>query len=143
MVVSVSRHASDAGVEILKKGGNAVDAAVAVGFALAVTWPAAGNLGADGFMVIHGATGKNVAIDYRAMAPRRASRDMFLDEKGAVKLDLLRMGHLSSGVPSAVAGLLLALESHGTMDRATVLAPAIRLAAEGFEVDRVPCRLDS
>ena len=136
MVVSVSRHASEAGVEILKKGGNAVDAAVAVGFALAVTWPAAGNLGADGFMVIHGATGKNVAIDYRAMAPRRASRDMFLDEKGGVKLDLLRMGHLSAGVPGAVAGLLLALESHGTLDRATVLAPAIRLAAEGFEVDQ-------
>jgi len=136
MVVSVSRPASEAGSEILKKGGNAVDAAVAVGFALAVTWPAAGNLGADGFMVIHGATGKNVAIDYRAMAPHRATRDMFLDEQGNVRLDLLRMGHLSSGVPGAVAGLLLALDTHGTMDRRTVLAPAIRLAEEGFEVDQ-------
>ncbi len=136
MVVSVSQHASEAGVEILKKGGNAVDAAVAVGFALAVTWPAAGNLGADGFMVVHDASGRNVAIDYRAMAPHRATRDMYLDEKGHVRLDLLRMGHMSSAVPGAVAGLLLALETHGTMDRQTVLAPAIRLAEEGFEVDQ-------
>src|SRR5688572_21416818 len=105
MVVSVSRHASEAGVEILKQGGNAVDAAVAVGFALAVTWPAAGNLGADGFMMIHNArTNADVAIEYRAMGPGRATRDMYLDEKGDVRLDLLRMGHMSSAVPGTVAG---------------------------------------
>ena len=136
MVVSVSPIASEVGAEILKKGGNAIDAAVAVGFTLAVTWPAAGNLGSDGFLVFHDArTGKNVAIDYRATAPGSAHRDMYLDAQGEVLTELSRVGHMSAGVPGMVAGLLLALEQYGTLDRSIVLAPAIRLAEEGFPVD--------
>ena len=135
MVVSASPIASAVGVEILERGGNAVDAAVAVGFALAVTHPTAGNLGGGGFMVIHDATtGSQYAIDYRETAPKRAHRDMYLDADGDVVDGLSTNGHLGVAVPGTPAGLLLALETHGTLDRATVLAPAIRLAAEGFPV---------
>ena len=135
MVVSASAIASQVGVDILKRGGNAVDAAVAVGFALAVVHPAAGNIGGGGFLVFHeAASGKNFTIDYRETAPARAHRDMYLDESGDVVPELSTLGYLSVGVPGTVAGLLLALESHGRLVRPTVLEPAIRLAEEGFAV---------
>jgi gamma-glutamyltranspeptidase/glutathione hydrolase len=133
MVVSNSRQASEAGVEILKAGGSAVDAAVAVGFALAVTWPEAGNLGGGGFMLIRHADGRLGAVDYRETAPAAASRDMYLDASGQ-RTTKSTLGHLASGVPGAVAGLARALAEHGTLPLARVLAPAIRLA-EGFTVD--------
>ena len=136
MVVSAHALASQVGVDILKKGGNAVDAAVAVGFALAVVEPGAGNIGGGGFLVFHeAASGKNFTIDYRETAPNRAHRDMYLDGSGNVVPDRSTVGHLSVGVPGTVAGLLLALERHGRLVRQTVLEPAIRLAEEGFTVD--------
>ena len=135
MVVSTNRLASEVGVEILKKGGNAVDAAVATAFALAVTHPSAGNIGGGGFMLIRWAdTGKAVLVDYREEAPGRAERDMYLDEKGEIIPDVSTLGYLAIGVPGTPAGLTLALERYGTMSLPEVLAPAIKLAEEGFEV---------
>lgn len=135
MVASTNPIASEVGIEILKRGGNAVDAAVAVGFALAVVEPEAGNIGGGGFLVYHeAASGRNFTIDCRETAPTRAHRDMYLDEDGEVVPDLSTIGHLSAGVPGTVAGLLLALEKHGRLARDTVLQPAIRLAEEGFPV---------
>ena len=135
MVASTNPLASEVGIEILKRGGNAVDAAVAVGFALAVVEPEAGNIGGGGFLVYHeAASGRDFTIDYRETAPTRAHRDMYLDEDGEVVPDLSTIGHLSAGVPGTVAGLLLALEKHGRLARDTVLQPAIRLAEEGFPV---------
>lgn len=136
MVVSAHAIASQVGVDILQRGGNAIDAAVAVGFALAVVDPAAGNIGGGGFLIFHeAASGRNYAIDYREIAPSRAERDMYLDEAGDVIPGRSTVGHLSVGVPGTVAGLLLALEKHGRLVRQTVLEPAIRLAEEGFPVD--------
>jgi len=134
MVVSNSALASDAGVEILRAGGNAVDAAVAVGFALAVTHPEAGNLGGGGYMVIRLADGHTAAFDYRETAPAAATRDMFVGPDGHVT-DASVVGPLASGVPGAVAGLTAALAAHGSLPLRTVMAPAIRLAAQGFIVD--------
>ena len=135
MVVSEERIATLVGLSILKQGGNAVDAAVAVGFALAVTYPKAGNLGGGGFMLVHlGKTGWTVAIDYREKAPLKATRNMFLDKKGKVNIERARHSVYSSGVPGTVAGLSLALEKYGTMPLEKVIAPAIRLAEEGFAV---------
>lgn len=134
MVVSNSRDASRAGDEILRAGGNAVDAAVAVGFALAVTYPFAGNLGGGGFMVIRLADGRVASIDYREVAPLAATRNMFIDSTGKLT-DRSVVGHLASGVPGAVAGMAEALGKYGTKSLAEVLAPAIRLAEEGFMVD--------
>ena len=135
MVVSTSAIASEVGIEILKKGGNAVDAAVAVGFALAVTHPSAGNIGGGGFLVFHdAASGESFTYDYREMSPARAHRNMYVDQTGAIVPELSTVGHLSTGVPGTVAGLLLALEKHGRLVRQTVLAPGIRLAEEGFPV---------
>jgi gamma-glutamyltranspeptidase/glutathione hydrolase len=134
MIASNSRLASEAGVEILERGGNAVDAAVATGFALAVTYPAAGNLGGGGFMVIRMADGRVAALDYRETAPLAASRDMYLDARGALT-DKSVVGPLASGVPGSVAGLVEALRRYGTLPLADVMAPAIRLASEGFIVD--------
>ena len=135
MVVSEERTATLVGLSILKEGGNAVDAAVAVGFALAVTHPRAGNLGGGGFMLVHiGKTGRTVAIDYREKAPLGATRGMFLDGKGEVDAERARRSVLSCGVPGTVAGLSLALEKYGTMPLEKVIAPAIRLAEEGFAV---------
>jgi gamma-glutamyltranspeptidase/glutathione hydrolase len=134
MVASNSDLASQAGVEILKRGGNAVDAAVAVGFALAVTLPEAGNLGGGGYMVIHMADGRTAAIDYREIAPMAATRGMFVGPDGHVT-DGSIVGYRASGVPGAVAGLVDALHSYGTMPLRTVIEPAIRLAAGGFPVD--------
>jgi gamma-glutamyltranspeptidase / glutathione hydrolase len=134
MVVSNSRQASEAGVEILRAGGNAVDAAVAVGFALAVTWPEAGNIGGGGFMLTRMADGRTSAVDYREMGPLKASRDMYLDSTGK-RTNKSLVGHLASGVPGAVAGMAQALRERGTMSLAQVLVPAIRLARDGFTVD--------
>ncbi|MBE0406451.1 gamma-glutamyltransferase [Psychrobacter sp. AOP22-C1-22] len=135
MVATQEALASDIGLKILKDGGNAVDAGVAVGFALAVTLPRAGNIGGGGFMMIYDAKqGKTVALDYREKAPSSASRDMYLDEEGNAVSDLSRYHGLAIGVPGTVAGLLKALEDHGTMSRGQVMAPAIALAEDGIEV---------
>ncbi|WP_426137611.1 gamma-glutamyltransferase [Psychrobacter sp. TWR1-1-1] len=135
MVATQEALASDIGLKILKDGGNAVDAGVAVGFALAVTLPRAGNIGGGGFMMIYDAKqGKTVALDYREKAPSSASRDMYLDEDGNAVSDLSRYHGLAVGVPGTVAGLLKALEEHGTMSRGQVMAPAIALAENGIEV---------
>ena len=135
MVASQEATATRVGVEILKAGGNAVDAAAAVGFALAVTLPRAGNLGGGGFMLIHSAeSGDTVALDYREMAPAAARRDMYLDDAGDVDAERARFSHLSVGVPGTVAGLAFAVESSGRLKLAQVIAPAIRLAEEGIVV---------
>ena len=135
MVVSEERIATLVGLSVLKEGGNAVDAAVAVGFALAVTYPRAGNLGGGGFMLVHlGETGRTVAIDYREKAPLKATRNMFLDKNGEVDMERARHSVYSCGVPGTVAGLSLALEKYGTMPLEKVLAPAIKLAEKGFAV---------
>jgi len=134
MISSNSALASAAGVEILKAGGNAVDAAVAVGFSLAVTFPFAGNIGGGGFMVIRMADGRTAALDYREIAPLAATRNMYVDSTGKLTGRQLT-GHLASGVPGAVAGMTEALQKYGTKSLAEVMAPAIRLAREGFAVD--------
>ncbi len=135
MVSSQRKLASQIGAEILSRGGNAVDAAVATGIALAVILPRAGNLGGGGFMLVHIAEqNKTVAIDYREMAPKAAHRDMFLDEQGNVDNKLARFSHQSSGVPGTVAGLSHALEKYGTMSWASIVEPSIRLAQDGIVV---------
>ncbi len=135
MVAAQDRIAAEVGAEILKKGGNAVDAAVATGFALAVTLPQAGNLGGGGFMLVAMPKQKKiVAIDYREMAPAAATRDMFLGANGEVDNEKARFSHASAGVPGTVAGLIDALETYGTMKLPEVLEPAIRLAEDGFPV---------
>ena len=134
MVVSGSPIASDVGREILRQGGNAADAAVAVGFALAVVHPEAGNLGGGGFMVIRLRDGTVRSLDYRETAPGRATRDMYLDERGE-PTELSVTGHLAAGVPGAVAGLIEAHARHGRLSLAAVIEPAIRLARDGFQVD--------
>lgn len=134
MVVSNEILASRAGVEILRQGGNAVDAAVAVGFALAVTLPEAGNIGGGGYMLIRLADGRTAALDYREAAPLAATRDMYLDRDGKLTRGSIE-GPLASGVPGAVAGMTEALRRYGTLSLATVMAPAIRLAAAGYTVD--------
>jgi gamma-glutamyltranspeptidase / glutathione hydrolase len=133
-VSSAERAASDVGVAILKQGGNAVDAAVAVGFALGVTHPTAGNIGGGGFMVVRFPDGTSTSIDYREMAPRAASRDMYLDAKGEVTKDG-RIGPRAAGVPGVVAGLALVHQKHGKLPWASVLAPAIALARDGSTLD--------
>lgn len=133
MVVSQEYFASEAGLEILKNGGNAVDAAVATGFALAVTHPQAGNIGGGGFMMVYlKDQDKTVAIDYREMAPAAATRDMFLGADGEVDRRMAFFSHKSSGVPGSVKGLIEALEKYGTMSLEQVMAPAIKLAEQGF-----------
>ena len=135
MVSSESSLASDVGVEVLRKGGNAVDAAVATGFALAVTMPNSGNIGGGGFMILHdGKTGKDTAIDFREMAPAAASRNMYLDANGNVIQNKSLFTQAAIGVPGTVAGLTYALEHYGTMKRADLVAPAVRLANNGFPV---------
>jgi gamma-glutamyltranspeptidase/glutathione hydrolase len=132
MVSSRSTIASQVGVEIMRSGGNAVDAAVATGFALAVTYPSAGNLGGGGFAVVRLSNGEVVTLDHRETAPATATKDMYLDENGTVIKGLSRASHKASGVPGSVDGLLELLEKHGTRTRQEVLAPAIRLANDGF-----------
>ena len=133
MVAAQNYHAAEAGARVLEDGGNAVDAAIAVGFALAVTLPRAGNLGGGGFMLIHDATsGEATSIDYREMAPRRAHRDMYLDDDGNADANLSRYHHLAAGVPGTVAGFAMAHERFGSLPWRRLLAPAIELAQNGF-----------
>jgi gamma-glutamyltranspeptidase/glutathione hydrolase len=133
MVATDETLGSQAGVEILKRGGNAVDAAVAVAFALAVVEPAAGNIGGGGFMLVRLADGKTNFFDYREVAPGKATRDMYIKD-GQLIPDASTLGFRSVAIPGTVAGLELALKTHGTMKLADVMAPAIRLAKEGFPV---------
>lgn len=135
MVVTSDSTASRIGINVLKKGGNAVDAAVTIGFVMAVTFPRAGNIGGGGFMLIHSAkSGNIVSIDYREKAPAAAHRDMFLDKAGKIDSGLSRHSHLSAGVPGTVAGLASALEKYGTISLKEALAPAIDLAKNGLTV---------
>lgn len=135
MVATQEATATGVGVEILRRGGNAIDAAVAVGFALAVTLPRAGNLGGGGFMILHHAPSvRTVALDYRETAPSKATHDMYLDPKGNVDRRRARYTHLSVGVPGTVSGLLTALEKFGTLPREAVIAPALALARHGMVV---------
>ena len=134
MVVTADSLASAAGLDLLRGGGNAIDAAVAAGFALAVTYPEAGNIGGGGFMVIRCADGRTTMIDFRETAPGAARRDMYLDEKGVPVSQRSLLGPLAAGVPGTVAGLLYALERYGTKGREEVLREALRLAGDGFPV---------
>ena len=138
MVASEQGLATQVGLDILKQGGNAIDAAVAVGFALAVVLPNAGNIGGGGFMVLHDdKTGKDVAIDFREIAPAKASRDMYLDNQGNVIDGKSLFTHDASGVPGTVAGMEYALKKWGTMPLSKVLEPAIKLADKGFIVSDI------
>ncbi|WP_180081065.1 MULTISPECIES: gamma-glutamyltransferase [unclassified Acinetobacter] len=135
MVASEHEIASQVGLDILKRGGNAVDAAVAVGFTLAVVLPHAGNLGGGGFLIVHDTqSGKNIALDFREMAPRRASRDMYLDENGNIIAGKSLYSHDAIGVPGTVAGLEYALKKWGSLPLSEVIAPAIQLAENGIPV---------
>ncbi|WP_404462424.1 gamma-glutamyltransferase [Providencia rettgeri] len=136
MVVSSQHLASQIGADILKSGGNAVDAAVAVGYAQAVVNPCCGNIGGGGFMTIHLADGKDLFINFRETAPAAASADMYLDKDGKLIKDASLYGYLASGVPGTVKGLNYALEKYGTMSRQQVMEPAIKLAREGFTLTR-------
>ncbi|MDX6843159.1 gamma-glutamyltransferase [Hafnia paralvei] len=136
MVVSSQHLASQVGVDILKMGGNAIDAAVAVGYAQAVVNPCCGNIGGGGFMTIHLANGENTFINFRETAPAAASANMYLDEKGAVKKGASLYGYLASGVPGTVLGLDTAQRKYGKLTRQQVMAPAIKLAREGFILNR-------
>ncbi len=136
MVVTAQHLATKVGVDVLKKGGNAVDAAVAVGYALAVVYPAAGNLGGGGFMTIQFADGRNTFLDFREKAPLAAKADMYLDASGNIVKGLSTRGYLAAGVPGTVSGLELAREKYGTMQRARLIAPAIRFAERGFVLDQ-------
>jgi len=134
MVVTASEEASQVGIDILKKGGNAIDAAVAVGFSLAVTYPSAGNIGGGGFMVIHLADGTNTTLDFREVAPSTISENLFKDTLGKVVPERSLKTLLGTGVPGTVNGLLTALEKYGTFNRKSILAPAIKLAQFGFSL---------
>jgi len=132
MVVTIHHDATDAGIAILKQGGNAIDAAVTVGFALAVVYPAAGNIGGGGFMLIRDKNGKTHFLDYREKAPAAASADMYLDEQKNIVPGLSTIGYKASGVPGTVAGLVYAQKHFGKLTLAQDMAPAIRLATEGY-----------
>ena len=132
MVVSAHPLASQIGVDVLKKGGNAIDAAIAVQFALAVTYPAAGNIGGGGFMVIRLNDGKTASLDFREMAPSRAHRDMYLDENEEVTAELSTRGHLAVGVPGSVGGMFEAHDKYGTLPMVDLIQPSIDLANNGF-----------
>src|SRR5215471_11844236 len=134
IVASSSDIASQVGVDIMKAGGNAVDAAVAVGLALAVTHPAAGNIGGGGFMVVRMADGRTSTFDYRETAPKAASHDMYLDKDGKEIKGLSTVGYKAVGVPGTVAGFSMALQKFGTKSWSDVVEPARKLAADGFTV---------
>jgi len=136
MVATAQHHATKVGVNILKKGGNAVDAAVAVGYALAVVYPAAGNLGGGGFMTIHFADGRSTFLDFREKAPLAATPNMYLDAGGNVVKGLSTKGHLAVGVPGTVHGLEHARAKYGTMSRGALIAPAIAFAEKGFVLEQ-------
>jgi gamma-glutamyltranspeptidase / glutathione hydrolase len=132
MVVTSQHIATDVGVEIMRQGGNAIDAAVAVGYALAVTNPCCGNLGGGGFATLHLADGRDAFLNFREKAPSAATAKMFLDAKGEIVPDLSLKGYLAAGVPGTVMGLDALLTKYGTLPREKVMAPAIKLAEEGF-----------
>src|SRR5256885_8548128 len=134
MVATDEELGSQAGVEILKRGGNAIDAAVAVAFALAVVEPAAGNIGGGGFMLVRLANGKATFLDYREVAPGKATRDMYIKPDGKLDEEASVVGYKAVAVPGTVAGLELANKKFGTMKLAVVMEPAIRLAENGFPV---------
>jgi gamma-glutamyltranspeptidase/glutathione hydrolase len=136
MVVSAQHLASQVGVDVLRRGGNAIDAAVAMGYALAVVYPAAGNLGGGGFMTILFADGRKTFIDFREKAPLAARPDMYLDKDGHVIQGLSTTGWLAVGVPGTVSGLEYARNKYGTMTRAALIAPAIELAEDGFVLEQ-------
>jgi gamma-glutamyltranspeptidase/glutathione hydrolase len=136
MVVTAQHLATEVGVNVLKRGGSAVDAAVAVGYALAVVYPAAGNLGGGGFMTIRFADGRKTFLDFRERAPRAARPDMYLDKEGNVINGLSTIGWLAVGVPGTVSGLEYARKKYGTMTRAALIGPAIELAEDGFILDQ-------
>ena len=136
MVVTAQHLATRIGVDVLKDGGNAVDAAVAVGYALAVVYPAAGNLGGGGFMTIQLADGRKAFLDFRENAPLAATANMYLDKEGNVVKGASTLGHLAVGVPGTVSGLELALSKYGTMKRAALIAPAIKYAQDGFVLEQ-------
>ncbi len=139
MVVSAQRLASAVGLDILRQGGNAVDAAVAVGYALAVVYPCCGNLGGGGFMLIHLASGRDTVIDFRETAPLAARPDMYLDAAGQLVPNASTDGYKAVGVPGTVLGLDTALARYGTLPRAKVMAPAIALAEGGFRTVAAGC----
>ena len=142
MVATEQELASQVGLDILKSGGNAVDAAVGIGFALAVALPNAGNLGGGGFMVVHDAkTGKNVALDFREVAPSKATRNMYLDAQGNVIDGKSLYTPYAVGVPGTVAGMEHALKTWGTLPLGTVIAPAIALAEKGFPVSETLAKI--
>jgi gamma-glutamyltranspeptidase/glutathione hydrolase len=136
MVVSAQHLASDVGAAVLRDGGNAIDAAVATGYALAVTHPCCGNVGGGGFMVIHLANGTNVFLNFRETAPHAATARMYLDANGNPIPDKSIDGYLAVGVPGTVMGLETAREKYGSMSRERLMAPAIELAARGFTLMR-------
>src|SRR4029450_3403024 len=136
MVVSAQHLATRVGVDILKRGGTAIDASIAVGYALAVTFPAAGNLGGGGFMTIRLADCRKTFIDFRETAPLAATADMYLDANGNVIPDRSIRGHLAVAVPSTVSGLEYVREKYGTLPRAALIAPAGALAEEGFVLEQ-------
>lgn len=135
MVVTAHRLATQVGVDVLRRGGNAVDAAVAVGYALAVVYPAAGNLGGGGFMTLQFADGRRTFLDFREKAPLAATADMYLGADGQPVKGLSTRGHLAVGVPGTVSGLEFARAKYGTMQRAALVAPALRLARRGFVLE--------
>lgn len=139
-VISAHPLASHIGVDILKKGGNAVDAAIAVKFSLAVVYPNAGNIGGGGFMIYRSHTGESSALDFREAAPSAASRDMYLDKNGDPITDLSLYGQLAAGVPGAVAGMDEAHKKYGSLTWASLLAPAIELASKGFPITAMQAR---
>lgn len=134
VITSADAYATEAGIEILRKGGNAVDAAIAVQFALAVTLPRAGNIGGGGFMMLRLENGDIKALDFREKAPARSTRNMFLDDDGDYVSELSRTGGLASGVPGTVDGMISALERYGTLPLEVIMEPAIHLANNGFRL---------
>lgn len=135
LVLSSHELANKIGKEVLDKGGNAIDAAVAVGYALAVVHPAAGNIGGGGFAVIHLANGENTTLDFREMAPLKANKNMYLNDKGEVIKDASTIGYLAAGVPGTVKGMSAMLNRYGTMKLKDLMAPAIRLAEKGYIIN--------
>ncbi len=136
MVVTAQKLATEVGVDVLRKGGNAIDAAVAVGYALAVVYPAAGNLGGGGFMTVEFANGRKTFLDFREKAPLKATKDMYLNAAGNVVEGLSTRGYLAVGVPGSVAGMEYARAKYGTMKRDALLHPAIKLAQDGYVLDQ-------
>lgn len=134
LAVSTHELADAIGQRVLDSGGNAIDAAVAVGYALSVVHPAAGNIGGGGFALIHLANGQNIALDFREVAPKKATRNMYLDKNGNVINDLSVVGYLAAGVPGTVKGMSAMLDKYGTKKLAELIAPSIELAEKGFAI---------